>query len=136
VSVTFFRLDRQRIERALRAYVQALAGDPEVLAVVLFGSLARGEATAMSDADVLLILARSSKPFHARIPDYLRGGIGISMDVFPYTLAEAQRMLGEGTGVVPVALREGIWLLDRARVREGLLGQQATQAAVSAQDER
>jgi len=120
----------------LRAYVQALAGDPEVLAVVLFGSLARGEATAMSDADVLLILARSSRPFHARIPDYLRSGIGIPMDVFPYTLAEAQRMLGEGTGVVPVALREGIWLLDRARVREGLLGQQATQAAVSAQDER
>lgn len=136
MSVTFFRLDRERTERALRAYVQALAGDPEVLAVVLFGSLARGEATAMSDADVLLILARSSRPFHARIPDYLRGGIGIAMDVFPYTLAEAQRMLGEGTGVVPVALREGIWLLDRARVREGLLGQQATQAAVSAQDDR
>ena len=122
MSVTFFRLDRERIERALRAYVQALAGDPEGLAIVLFGSLARGEATAMSDADVLLILARSSKPFHARIPDYLRGGIGIAMDVFPYTLAEAQYMLEEGTGVVPVALREGVWLLDRARVREGLMG--------------
>ena len=30
MSVTFFRLDRERIERALRAYAQALAGDPEV----------------------------------------------------------------------------------------------------------
>jgi len=112
-----------------------LAGDPEVLAIALFGSLARGEATAMSDADVLLILARSSKLFHARIPDYLRGGIGIAMDVFPYTLAEAQYMLKEGTGVVPVALREGIWLLDRARVREGLMGEQAVQVAASTQDE-
>ena len=46
------------------------------------------------------------------------------MDVFPYTLAEAQRMLDEGTGVVPVALREEIWLLDRAQVREGLMGSQ------------
>ena len=103
MSVTFFRLDRERIERALQAYVQALASEPEVLAIVLFGSLARGEATAISDADVLLILAHSPRPFHARIPDYLRGGIGIPMDVFPYTLAEAPHMLGEGTGVVPVA---------------------------------
>ena len=74
-------------------------------------------------------------PDHARIPDYLRSGIGIAMDVFPYTLAEAQRILGEGTGVVPVALRGGIWLLDRARVREGLVGQQGAQAAGSARDE-
>jgi len=102
-----------------------LASDPEVLAIVLFGSLARGEATAVSDADILLILARSTKPFHARIPDYLRSGIGVPMDLFPYTLTEARRMLGDGTGVVSVALREGIWLLDRAHVREGLMAQQA-----------
>ena len=125
MNVTFFRLDQQRIERALQAYVQALASDPEVLAIVLFGSLARGEATAVSDADILLILARSTKPFHARIPDYLRSGIGVPMDLFPYTLTEARRMLGDGTGVVSVALREGIWLLDRAHVREGLMAQQA-----------
>jgi len=56
------------------------------------------------------------------------------MDVFPYTLVEAQR-LGEGTGVVPVALREGIWLLDRARVRKGLMEEQEVQVAASTQDE-
>jgi predicted nucleotidyltransferase len=116
VSVRFFRIDQERIERALRAYVQDLASDPDVMAIVLFGSLARAEATAMSDADLLLILARSSKPFQARIPDYLR--IGIPMDVFPYTLAEAKHMLSEGDGVVSVALKEGVWLLDRAHVRE------------------
>jgi predicted nucleotidyltransferase len=106
VSVTFFRLDRERIERGLQAYVQALADDPQVLAIVLFGSLARGEGTAMSDAD------------------YLRSGIGIPMDVFPYTLAEARRMLSQGMGVVSVALREGAWLLDRARIRQRLMGEQ------------
>ena len=123
MSVTFFRLDRERIERGLQAYVQALAGDAQVLAIVLFGSLARGEGTAMSDADVLLILARSFKSFHARIPDYLRSGIGIPMDVFPYAFAEAQSMLSEGRGVVSVALREGVWLLDRARIRQRLMGE-------------
>jgi hypothetical protein len=44
--------------------------------------------------------------------------------VFPYTLVEARRMLSEGTGVVPVALREGVWLLDRAQIRQGLMGEQ------------
>ena len=122
MSVIFFRVDQERIEHALRAYVQDLAGDPDVLAIVLFGSLARGEATARSDADLLLILARSSKPFHARIPDYLRSGIGIPMDVFPYTLAEAKHMLSEGDGVVSVALKEGVWLLERAQVREKMEG--------------
>jgi hypothetical protein len=122
VSVTFYRLDREHIERALESYVQALAADPDVLAVVLFGSIARGEATAMSDADVLIILSGSSKPFHARIPDYRRSGIRLAMDVFPYTLAEAQDMVAEGMGVISVGLREGIWLLDRGRVREKLLG--------------
>jgi len=36
--------------------VRRAAGDPEVLAVVLFGSVARGEATARSDVDVCLVL--------------------------------------------------------------------------------
>ena len=47
------------------------------------------------------------------------------MDVFPYTLAEAQRMLDEGADVVSAALQGGVWLLDRAKVRESLIGQQA-----------
>ena len=38
-------------------------------------------------------------------------------------------------GVVPVALREGIWLLDRGRVRERLLRHQGLQATVLARDE-
>ena len=122
MSTTFFRLERDRIDRALQAYVRAVADDPDVLAVVLFGSLARGEATAMSDADVLLLLARSTKSFHARIPDYLRSGVGIAMDVFPYTLDEAQQMLDDESSIVPVALREGIWLLERGKVRERVLG--------------
>jgi predicted nucleotidyltransferase len=121
VSVRFFRLDRQRIEHNIRAYAHQLAEAPQVLAVVLFGSLVRGEATAMSDADVLILLRDSSQPFHERLPDFLRSGVGISLDVFPYTLSEAMRSLQEGWGVVPVALREGVWLVDKEGVKEQLL---------------
>ena len=121
MSVIFFRLDRQRAEQNLRAYARQLAQDPQVLAVVLFGSLARGEATAMSDADVLILLGGSSLPFHERLPQFLRSGVGISLDVFPYTLSEAAQALREGWGVVAVALREGVWLVDKEGVKERLL---------------
>ncbi len=121
MSVRFFRLDRASAEQALRGYAAALAEDPNVLAIILFGSLARGDATAGSDADVAVILKDSAEPFHHRIPAYLRPGVGIGMDVFPYTLPEAIRSAQEGWGVMRVALREGRWLLDRAGVREILL---------------
>ncbi|PZA05979.1 hypothetical protein EWH23_16320 [Meiothermus sp. PNK-Is4] len=53
-----FRFDPQaRLEELERA-AQALGKRPEVLAVVLFGSLAQGRATAMSDADLLVLLER------------------------------------------------------------------------------
>jgi len=98
-----------------------LAEDPLVLAVVLFGSLARGEATAMSDADLLILLRDSPRPFHERAPDFLRSGVGIGLDLFPYTLSEATQALHEGWGVVAIALREGIWLVDKERVKDRLL---------------
>lgn len=121
MSVRFFRLDRQKTEQTIRAYVHQLAQDPRVLAVVLFGSLARGEATAMSDADLLILLSDSSQPFHERAPALLRSGAGICLDLFPYTLAEAAQALRTEGGVVAVAVREGVWLVDRAGVKEQLL---------------
>lgn len=75
----------------------------------------------MSDADVLILLSGSSLPFHERLPQFLRFGVGISLDVFPYTLSEAAQALREGWGVVAVALREGVWLVDKERVKEQLL---------------
>lgn len=121
MSVKFFRLDRERVERNIHTYVRQLAEDPSVLAIALFGSLARGEATAMSDADILILLRDSPRPFHERAPDFLRSGVGIGLDLFPYTLSEAAQALQEGWGVVAIALREGIWLVDKENIRERLL---------------
>ncbi len=120
MNVRFFRLDRPKVEQALRRYAESLAENPRVLAVVLFGSLARGDATAMSDADMMIILSDASEPFHLRISAFLRPGVGIAMDVFPYTLNEALQALREGWGVVSVAVREGRWLVDKAAVCERL----------------
>jgi predicted nucleotidyltransferase len=90
VSVKFFRLNKNEVRRKLQAYADMISADPTVVGVVLFGSHARQQATAQSDADVLILLSESAQPFHERIPDYLRHGVGLSLDIFPYTLEEAQ----------------------------------------------
>ena len=102
-----FRVDRPKVRARLREWAQTLRTRPEILRVVLFGSHARGDATAASDADILIILADSPLRFDERIPLYRPTGLGVSVDVFPYTLAEARRSLEEGWGVVPIALAEG-----------------------------
>lgn len=56
----------------------------DVLAVILFGSLARGDHTGFSDADLLVVLSRSDKPFLDRIPALLPRGVEVQVDVFPF----------------------------------------------------
>jgi UTP:GlnB (protein PII) uridylyltransferase len=113
VSVRFWRLNKEEVFSKIHAWAESLSNDPNVVCVVLFGSLARGDFTASSDADLLIILRNSEKRFDERIPDFLPSGIGVGADVFPYTIDEVKRALQEGFGVAEVAFREGIWLVDK-----------------------
>ncbi|MDQ7794936.1 MAG: nucleotidyltransferase domain-containing protein [bacterium] len=118
-----WKLDRAGALDRLRSWASGLAEDPNVLAVILFGSLARGDATAMSDADVLVLLEESCLTFTDRLVRYKPTRLGIGVEVFPYTLAEARRAAGEGWGMVRPALAEGITLFSRDhRGLAGLLG--------------
>lgn len=110
MSVRVWRLDRASILKRLKGWAAVLLKERGALAVILFGSLARGDQTAASDADVVVILAESSLPFRERIPSLLPSGLGIGVDLFPYTLEEAGEAWRDGSGVLPVALREGLFL--------------------------
>ncbi|GAA6733936.1 nucleotidyltransferase domain-containing protein [Thermus oshimai] len=108
-----FRLDRRARLEEVRRGAQALGElHPEVLAVVLFGSLARGEATAMSDADLLVLLAHTPWPFGERLVRYRPLGVR-GVEVFPYTWEEAEALLAEGLGPIGPALKEGLVLFQR-----------------------
>ena len=122
MNVRVWRIDRDAILAKLTRWAGGLAQDENVLAVILFGSLARGEQTAASDADVLIILKRSSQRFDERILRFAPSGagIGVGVDVFPYTLAEVRKALAEGWGVARVALEEGLPLFVRGSVLEEL----------------
>jgi len=85
-----------------------LARDPRVIAVGLFGSLARGDALPSSDADLLIVLSTHPQPlwFH-RIPEYAAAfqDTALPVEPFPYTQEEIARMLSQ-PGLIRTALRE------------------------------
>lgn len=108
----------QHWQRALRAWAETLIQkDPTVLAVILYGSLARGEAHAWSDADVLILLRHSPKSFKERIGDFLPFGMPLPVEAFSYTEAEAREMIQAQAGPPFAAAQEGRLL---AATPEGL----------------
>jgi len=114
-SVEITWLDRPAVLEATRKAVRALAWRRlEVRRVILFGSMARGDAVPGSDVDLLLVLSESQEKFLDRIPRYKPSGIPVGVDVFPYTEAELKRMLEEGNPFVKHALAEGVVLFQRS----------------------
>lgn len=112
MQVTY--LQREAVRNNVARRVAALAARRrEIERVILFGSLATGQAVPGSDADLLVILARSDLPFLDRIPLYMPEGCGIAVDVFPYTQAEVREMRASGHSLVRRALSEGYRLFDR-----------------------
>lgn len=87
-----FRFNPKARLKEVEEAARALRERPEVLAVVLFGSLAQGQATAASDADLFLLLSESPYPFQDRLVLYRPFGLR-RIEVFPYTLEEARRSL-------------------------------------------
>jgi predicted nucleotidyltransferase len=107
-------LDRETVRKALDDLVKVLAEEhPELEAVILLGSFARGDAVPASDVDLLLILADSELPFHHRIPAFLPSRFPVSVDVFPYTRQEIEKMLREGNPFISSALEKGVELFRR-----------------------
>ncbi len=117
-SVKVIYLDRPAVLEATRKAVQELAENkPEIQRVVLFGSMARGDAVPGSDVDLLIVLSKSRRPFLNRISWYRPAGIPIGVDVFAYTERELKRMQREGNPFLKSATDEGIVLFDRSSER-------------------
>lgn len=80
----------------------------EVIRILLFGSFARGDFSARSDMDLLIILKSSTKPIRDRIADFLRDCPAYPTDVFPLTEEELRARLDEGDLFWTRALNEAI----------------------------
>ncbi len=124
-GVTVRFLDGSKAVGLLRARAAALLSrDARVNRVLLFGSLAKGNYGARSDADLCVVLSEDPRPrWFDRIPDYLDAFLGcdIPVDVFIYTEAELDLMRRNGNALVRAIDRDAIVLGDRDRPALGAM---------------
>jgi predicted nucleotidyltransferase len=90
-DATFHRLDRDLIVQRLRSYAQhELGRRPEVREAVLIGSLARGDWSLRSDADIVILVDDAVEPGPFRGAAYLpSASVGVAVDLLVYTPEEA-----------------------------------------------
>ena len=100
----------------LREYVERVSRRVRLHAAILFGSRARGDHGPWSDYDLLLI-GDFKEPYLDRLKTLLdlTQEIRIPIELHPYTLEEALKMLERGNPSIVDAVEEGKPIL----VREG-----------------
>lgn len=103
----------------LRALVDPIAAltstiaevlDPQVEAVLLFGSIARGEATADSDID-LAVIAAPGWDGRTELEDAIHARLGNDCDVLVFTAVEFAQLAATSEPVVSDILRDGVALI-------------------------
>jgi len=103
---------------SLRAAINA-GTDGDVHAVILFGSIARGEATPDSDID-LAVIAPSGWDKRVELEDSVRARLGNDCDVLVFTEVEFDRLATSGEPVVRDIIRDGVALIGaKPRVEHG-----------------
>jgi hypothetical protein len=107
-------------DRAVERLIDKASGDSDVLAVLLFGSRARGESVPGSDADICLVLADGAKErveISQKKLEYL--GLGdLDVQVFQQLpLYVRQRVLADGR-ILHVKDVDGLYELAFRTVRE------------------
>jgi predicted nucleotidyltransferase len=94
---------------ALTNTVREAVGD-DVQAVILFGSIARGEATINSDID-LAVIAPAGWDGHTDLEDTVRTALGNDCDVLVFTPENFTRLAGAVEPVVREILTDGAALI-------------------------
>ncbi len=114
-SVRIFWLDYPLIIEQLSRICEDFQNYPEILEVWLFGSFAQLRAVPGSDIDLLLVIEESKQRFIDRIEQYqgIFSDIGMSVDIFPYTRAEAD------TPVVRNAKKTGVCIYNASDEHAG-----------------
>ena len=115
-TVKIKSLDRAKVLNSLKKIARLiLKKNPNVEEISLFGSVARGNYTGTSDADILIVLKKDNRRFIDRISPYLESFLhaGIAVDVFPYTKKEIEQM-GAVNSLVKKIQDEKIVLVKRS----------------------
>lgn len=105
-EIKLFKIDREKVLNFLRSYAKKLLDEGRAELVILIGSLAKGNYTAFSDADVLIVAENVPKIPLNRIPMYIepRSPVDIEPRVLTkeefYKMALEKRMLFRGCWIM------------------------------------
>ncbi|MEM0313039.1 MAG: nucleotidyltransferase domain-containing protein [Candidatus Bathyarchaeia archaeon] len=80
------------------------------LAVILVGSLAKGNYTAFSDADIIIIIKESHERPMDRIIKYQESRATIDIEPRVYTIREIYHMIMNNAGIIREIAKHGILL--------------------------
>lgn len=118
-GVRFFTLNYDQILKELKNYAKRCI-DKGAKAVILIGSLARGDYTAFSDADVIII--SDNVPFRPidRISEFLDPTLSIDVEPRIYTTREILTMARRKSKVIKEIVEYGILLSGDTEIIEKL----------------
>jgi predicted nucleotidyltransferase len=109
-SLKVFKLDYELVLRKLREYAER-ALEKGALVVFLIGSLARGDYTAFSDADVVIIVRDDyPKKLPDRISDFIDPTLSVNVQPRVYTLSEFSKMAQNKERIIREIEKYGIIL--------------------------
>ena len=110
-SVRVISPDWKRILDRLQSWADDLvAAENDVLGVLLYGSLARGDHAPGSDCDVIIVVRESREEPAERGRRFTPSRIGLPVDLTIYTGDELSRLLVEELPFLIRAMSEGRWL--------------------------
>ncbi len=102
--------DAKTVDKAVRQWAQQVAqAHPGTRRIGYYGSYARGDWGVGSDVDLLVIVARSDRPFIERAAAWDATGLPVPADLLVYTEGEWDAMVGQGRFSETVR-REVMWV--------------------------
>jgi predicted nucleotidyltransferase len=109
-SLKVFKLNYELVLRKLREHAERVL-EKGALVVFLIGSLARGDYTAFSDADVVIIVRDDyPKKLPDRISDFIDPTLPVDVEPRVYTLSEFSKMVQNKERIVREIEKYGIVL--------------------------
>ena len=119
VGVRLLKLNYGEVMRKLRKYAERAVAKG-ARAVILVGSLARGDYTAYSDADIIIVSDSVPERLIDRIPEFMDPALPVDVVPIVYTTDEVVKMAEEGRKVIGEIISYGKLLAGDERLVEML----------------
>ncbi|MHA1859655.1 MAG: nucleotidyltransferase domain-containing protein [Candidatus Asgardarchaeia archaeon] len=106
-GIRYFKMDYEKVMRKIREYAERVFHEKQAKAVILIGSLARGDYTAFSDADVIIVSDDVPENFMDRLKEFMDPTFPIDLDPRVYTSEEFLKMAKDGRKIIGEVIKYG-----------------------------